>query len=89
MARAAELDTEIRYHRDDGTPIATTLAEVAATQVMLDSPVRPIRSRAADRHYCGLFWSATMGSHLPYESRLKHDRLLLADFDPPVSANRL
>ena len=48
-------------------------------------PVRRIRSRAGQRHYPGLFWSATTGGHVPYESRLELDRLWLADFDPDVS----
>ena len=34
------------------------------------------------RHRTGLFWSATTGGHVPYGSRLKLDRLWLADFDP-------
>ncbi len=36
------------------------------------------------RHYCGLFWSATTGRHVAYESRLELDRLWLADFDVHV-----
>lgn len=48
-------------------------------------PVRRIRSRHQQRDCPGLFWSATTGGHVPYESRLELDRLWLADFDPDVS----
>ena len=37
-------------------------------------------------HYPGYFWSATMGAHVVYESRLELARLLLADFDRHVAA---
>jgi len=31
-----------------------------------------------------MYWSATTGTHVVYESRLELARLLLADFDPAV-----
>lgn len=46
--------------------------------------MRRVRSSAGQRHYSGLFWSATNGEHVPYESRLELDRLWPADFDPQV-----
>ena len=41
--------------------------------------------REAKSHYPGYFWSATMGAHVVYESRLELARLLLADFDCHVA----
>lgn len=76
--------TEVRYVADDGVPVATTLAEVAAERVASGLPCRRVRSHARARHYSGLFWSVTNADHVVYESRLELDRLWLADFDAKV-----
>ena len=44
------------------------------------------RWRQGQAHYSGWYWSATAGGHVVYESRLELARLLLADFDPQVTA---
>ena len=44
------------------------------------------RSARGQAHYPGYYWSATAGGHVIYESRLELARLLLADFDPDVTA---
>ena len=56
-----------------------------------DSAVDRVGGAVADvplaqgqRHYSGTYWSATMGDHVIYESRLELARLLFADFDPSV-----
>jgi hypothetical protein len=84
MATLRLRDIEVRYVRGDGELIVTTLGEVDAESVARGRPVRRARSYAGQRHYSGLFWSATTGGHVLYESRLELDRLLLADFDPDV-----
>lgn len=81
MSRAALLDMELRYVADDGVVVVTTLGGVDEAGLAGGRPVRLPRSRAGQRHYCGLFWSATTTSHVVYESRLELDRLWLADFD--------
>jgi TniQ len=43
-----------------------------------------VHTAAGKKHYTGEFWSATVGAHLSYESRLELDRLWLADFDGSV-----
>ena len=48
-------------------------------------PWRKARSARGQVHYPGFFWSATMGAHVVYESRLELARLLLADFDRDVA----
>lgn len=58
----------------------------AATQILGAIPWRRARSVRGQKHYSGLYWSATAGSHVMYESRLELARLLLADFDPGVVA---
>jgi len=48
-------------------------------------PVREFRSFRGQRYYSGWYWSATMGHHVVYESRLELARLLLADHNPQVA----
>jgi hypothetical protein len=47
-------------------------------------PWRTFRWYKGQRHYSGLYWSATMRDHIVYESRLELSRLIFADFDPAV-----
>jgi len=60
------------------------LADLSATLVLSAVPWRVIRSHRGQEHLPGLYWSATTGGHVVYESRLELGRLLLADFDPDV-----
>ncbi|MBV9026165.1 MAG: TnsA-like heteromeric transposase endonuclease subunit [Streptomycetaceae bacterium] len=48
------------------------------------APWRTFRWYRGQRHYSGTYWSATVGDHVMYESRLELARLLFADFDPLV-----
>ncbi|WP_239074858.1 hypothetical protein [Streptomyces sp. SID10853] len=43
-------------------------------------PWRTFRWFKGQQHYSGTYWSATMGDHVIYESRLELGRLLFADF---------
>jgi hypothetical protein len=47
-------------------------------------PWRTFRWYKGQRHYSGLYWSATMRDHVIYESRLELSRLIFADFDRAV-----
>jgi hypothetical protein len=49
-------------------------------------PVREFRWARGQGHLPGLWWSATTGSHVGYESWLERDHLMLLDFDPAVVA---
>lgn len=80
----ALLDTEVRYVTADGEPVVTTVVRADLTRVVWGRPVRRVRSGRGQRHYSGLFWSATNSAHVGYESRLELDRLWLADFDSGV-----
>ncbi len=83
MAHAGLLDTETLYVAD-GAEISAPLGDVDGDRVVHGLPARRIRSSAGQGHYPGLFWSATTGGHVGYESLLELDRLWLADFDPQV-----
>src|SRR5699024_2929594 len=72
------------YLTEEGSSVTTTVGAVDKTRLSKGLPVRSPRSYARQRHYPGLFWSATTGSHVPYESRLELDRLRVADFDSRV-----
>lgn len=62
MATVGLLETEVRYIAAEGTDVVTSLAEVDAERVVKGLPVRDVRSFARQKHYSGLFWSATTGS---------------------------
>lgn len=47
---------------------------------------REFRYVRGQRHFSGSYWSATMGAHVGYESRLELGSLQIADFDPSVTA---
>jgi hypothetical protein len=69
--------------------IAVDIGEVPAhraTHDLLRSalPFRTFRWYYGQRHYSGSYWSATMSTHVIYESRLELSRLLMADFDQSV-----
>ncbi len=77
-------DIEAHYVSADGGAVSTTLGAVDSLRLVHGLPVRDIPSHAGQRHYPGLFWSATTRGHVWYESLLELDRLWLADFDPEV-----
>ena len=70
----------------DGAVSERPLRLVTAGQVVTAGPWRSARSARGQAHYPGYYWSATSGGHVIYESRLELARLLLADFDPGVTA---
>jgi hypothetical protein len=91
-------DTEVSRADPDGTAARASfrdaagkesiadLALVRAEQLAAGRPWRVFRWRQGQAHYSGWYWSATTGGHVVYESRLELARLLLADFDPRVTA---
>jgi hypothetical protein len=83
-ARSALLDTGVTYVAEDAVRVDTDLRSVDVERVSRGRPVRRVHTAAGKRHYTGEFWSATVGGHLSYESRLELDRLWLADFDSSV-----
>lgn len=84
MARRNSDSADSTYIAADGEAVSATFDRIDPVRVVRGQPVRDVRSRAGQRNYAGLFWSATTQGHLAYESLLERDRLLLADFDPAV-----
>jgi len=70
----------------DGKVAERPLLQLTAREVVAAVPWRTARSARGQAHYPGYYWSATAGGHVIYESRLELARLLLADFDPGVTA---
>jgi len=66
--------------------VETTLDRVAVGDVAGGLPVREFRWYKGRRHYSGWYWSATDKRLVAYESRLELARIMLADFDPAVTA---
>jgi hypothetical protein len=82
--RLRELSVSVRL--GDGTVTERPLCQVTSGQVVSGAPWRKARSARGQVHYPGFYWSATTGGHVICESRLELARLLLADFDPDVTA---
>lgn len=82
--RLREPSASVRLH--DGTVAERPLWQLTAGEVVAAAPWRPARSARGQARYPGYYWSATSGGHVIYESRLELARLLLADFDPRVTA---
>ena len=70
---------------DDGAEHRVPITQAAwAVALEHGSPVRQFTSRKGQRHLSGLWWSATTGGHVGFESWLERDHLLNLDFDPTV-----
>ncbi|KUF15776.1 TnsA-like heteromeric transposase endonuclease subunit [Streptomyces silvensis] len=86
MTTAAALEPVLVSLRGAGGDVSEDCdwASVPLNALAAASPYRTFRWYLGQRHYSGLYWSATMGDHVVYESRLELSRLLLADFDSRV-----
>jgi hypothetical protein len=85
-AGALSSDAVVSLRMADGGEASFPLRRVQGRQVVAAEPWRKTRSARGQAHYPGYFWSATMGGHVIYGSRLELARLLLADFDRDVTA---
>lgn len=79
-------DVGVTYRAGHGGTVDASLDRVAAEDVLAGLPVREFRWYQGRRHYSGWYWSATTGRLVAYESRLELARIMLADFDPLVTA---
>src|SRR6478735_4586435 len=75
---------EVSYVFDDGVERRVPLAQAWAVPLERGLPVRRFMSRNRQRHLSGLWWSATTGGHVGFESWLERDQVLHLDFDPSV-----
>ena len=85
MPASARAEVMLRYRSEGGTDVVCPLEDADADLVAIGQPVRTPGSYARQRHYSGLFWSATTGAHIVYESLLELSWLWLADFDRSVT----
>ncbi len=71
---------------EDGDRQRTPLTSDMAATVRLEraAPVRSFSSYRGQRNFPGLWWSATSGRHVGFESWLERDHAMLLDFDPHV-----
>lgn len=76
----------VTYRASGGAVVDTTLDRLCAGEVIAGLPVREFRWYKGRRHYSGWYWCATGQRLVVYESRLELARIMLADFDPAVTA---
>lgn len=85
MDGTAVAETRVTFVRSSGERVEGPINEVDLDGLERALPVRKISSHPGQRNRPGLFWSVTNRGHVPYESWLELDRLLLADADPEVT----
>lgn len=61
------------------------LADVLSVEFEAGLPVRGFPSYRGQRNFPGLYWSATTGGHVGFESWLERDHAMLLDFTPEVT----
>ena len=76
IAPSADDGFEVSYVADDGAEHRVPLAQASAVPLEQGMPVRRFTSRKGQRHLSGLWWSATTGRHVGFESWLERDHLL-------------
>jgi hypothetical protein len=74
-------EPKLSYRVADGSERCFPLDRVPAQDLATACAWRAFRSYRGQPFYSGMYWSATMGAHVIYESRLELARLMLADFD--------
>jgi hypothetical protein len=77
---------EVGYVAEDGTERRIMLTDAGQTRFEWCRPARRFPQYKGQRHFPGLWWTATMGCHVGFESWLERDHLMLLDFDPAVVA---
>lgn len=81
---ALSSEFEVGFAGEHGVQARVGLADAALLAFERAAPVRGFPSYRRQRHFPGLWWSATTGGHVGYESWLERDHLMLLDFDPEV-----
>ncbi len=76
----------LRYVDASGLERQESLEVVADVGFERCRPVREFPSYRGQRNWPGLWWSATMGAHVGFESWLERDHAMALDFDHDVVA---
>jgi hypothetical protein len=74
----------LEWAEQDGVRRREPLTDCTVIGFESVAPVRSFTSYRGQRNWPGLWWSATMGCHVGYESWLERDQAMLLDFDPEV-----
>ncbi|MFF1377745.1 hypothetical protein [Streptomyces sp. NPDC058308] len=77
----SDFDLAWLEHGDEVRKPLGYAADVAFEDV---APVRDFPTYRGQRHFPWLYWSATMGRRVGFESWLERDHAILTDFDPQV-----
>lgn len=77
---------EVAYVTGGGIHARVPLADAWALRLERGEPVRRFPAYKGQRHLTGLWWSATDGRHVGYESWLERDHVMAFDYDRGVSA---
>jgi hypothetical protein len=83
-ARVVEGPFEIGCVSEDGAELRLPLEEAWSFVFERGRPVRRFTARRGQRHLSGLWWSATTGAHVGFESWLERDHVVALDFDRSV-----
>lgn len=86
LAPASLSGFAVGYVGADGRERHDGLVAAAAVAFEAVQPVRSFPVYRGQRNNTGLWWSATTGAHVGFESWLERDHLTLLDFDPAVVA---
>jgi len=84
FADADRCDYRLEFVDDHGQRCREALRVCWQRRFETATPVRAFRWAKGQRNFPGLWWSATSGQHVGYESWLERDHLMLLDFDPDV-----
>jgi hypothetical protein len=76
---------EVDYLAPQGSVRGAVLEDVWSAPFEGALPVRRFFARKGQQHLSGLWWSATTGGHVAFESWLERDHVMLLDFDPAVT----
>jgi hypothetical protein len=86
QAKKGAAAVRVQYRQAAGQVVDTTLDHAVLGELAGSAPVREFRWYRGQPHYSGWYWSSTMQGLVAYESRLELARIMLADFDPQVTA---
>lgn len=75
---------EIGHLSEDGAEFRAPLADAWSVPFETGRPVRRFAARKGQRHLSGLWWCATTGGHVGFESWLERDHVVGLDFDRSV-----
>lgn len=81
---SGELVATVSFRTESGVTEDESWTVVDSAVLSNTVPWRTFRWYKGQRHYSGVYWSATMRDHVVYESRLELARLIFADFDRSV-----